>query len=256
MALPTVEQCDANSPVNELLMNSGIRQNLGDNPIGALVAWEDFSGTLDVPEKYMEADGSVCNEANYNAGHSTTWDDDIGTTVLDGETLPNINTTEQIVILKDVKSQNTFGGQGSSGSWNTRTLNTTENTQTWCSLSSNQFTLDVVEYEIESSSPVYQVLQHQAKLRNITDSTDDIIGTSGISYLIGTQGKDDSQVKGIISIAAQKTFEIQHFINTSSASTADFGIPANKTSEVYTVVRIRKIGNFMGLAHKVLIKIV
>lgn len=88
--VPTAEQTDAGSPLNELL-HTGIRTNLGNLPIGTVITRHDFNGLLAAPAFYMKCDGSIINEANYNAGHTTTWANDIGTTALDGLYLPEGN---------------------------------------------------------------------------------------------------------------------------------------------------------------------
>ena len=146
----------------------------------------------------------------------------------------------EIVYLKDVKPTTTAGGTFTSGAWQTRTLNTTENSQTWCSLSSNQFTLSAGKYRIRASAPTYQVQTHQTKLRNITDSTNDIIGTCEFSDTSSNCGTR-SHLVGIIEIASSKTFEIQHYCN-NTVSPNGFGVNNSfGLDEVYTQVEIEKL---------------
>ena len=66
-------------------------------------------------------------------------------------TVPAVLIDVPYIKLSDVKSAGTAGGTFTSGSWQTRTLNTEDSdTGGNCSLSSNQFTLDAGTYEINA----------------------------------------------------------------------------------------------------------
>jgi len=95
-------------------------------------------------------------------------------------------------------------------------------------------------YYIHASAPAFLVDRHKAKLRNTTDNSDTIIGTSEnahSSYSIMTH----SFVIGRFTIAAQKNFELQHRCQTTRGDDG-FGRPSNfSVVEVYTDVRIWKI---------------
>ena len=96
-------------------------------------------------------------------------------------------------------------------------------------------------YYIEASAPAGYVGYHTAKLRNITDSLDTIIGTTEISetgsgYVFETR----SFILGRFTIVAQKVFEIQH--RSSNDYGSGFGLAFNfGVVQVYTDVRIWKI---------------
>lgn len=148
--------------------------------------------------------------------------------------------TGRVAYLKEVQTSGTAGGTFTSGSYQTRTLNTLEGDASFVSLSSNQFTLSSGKYKIWAGAPAYRVDTHKIKLRNITDATDTIIGESG-----GSGSTIDvfynSVLMGVFEISDSKTFEIQHRCNTTRVSdglgvTATYG-----DSEVYTQVRIEKI---------------
>lgn len=144
-----------------------------------------------------------------------------------------------VAILKDVKAANTPAGTFTNGAWRTRTLNTTENGQGWVSLSSDQFTLDPGYYFIKAIAPAAATDRHKLKIRNITDSTDDIIGDSAQSPTGGSQTL--AYLSGVISISASKTFELQHQAQTTRASDG-FGIESNfGVSEVYAIVEITRL---------------
>ncbi len=143
--------------------------------------------------------------------------------------------------VRDEKGASDHGGTFTSGSFQTRTLNTSlTNEISGASLSSNQITLPSGTYYINASAPAYSVNRHTIKLRNITDSTDTLLGTS--SYAEGsTSVANIAMVTGRFTISAQKTFEIQHRCQTTSA-TLGFGVAKDMSeTNVYTDVQIWKV---------------
>lgn len=145
--------------------------------------------------------------------------------------------------IVDQKASGTDGGTFTSGAWRTRDLNTTRGTNsiTGSSLSSNQIILPSGTYRIFARCPALQSNNHKTKLRNISDSTDTLIGSS--SYANNTTTvSNDSIINGVFTIASQKTFEIQH-ICTNTTSGNGFGA-ANSSfavSEIYTTVELWKL---------------
>lgn len=143
-------------------------------------------------------------------------------------------------ILSDVKGSSVEGGTFTSGAWRTRDLNTEVDPSSIVTLSSNQFTLAAGTYLIRAKVPALQVDWHKAKLYNITDSTDDIIGTSEVSASANLYATSSSHIIGRITIAGTKTFEIQHRCTTTRANYG-FGSTDNySVSSIYTVVEIWK----------------
>jgi hypothetical protein len=146
------------------------------------------------------------------------------------------------LVVRDEKADGTDGGTFTSGAMRTRTLNTVAtNTISGASLASNQITLPAGTYYIDADAPAYKVDFHLAKLRNVTDSTDTIIGAHAVS------GSGDfvtslSVVRGVFTIAASKAFEIQHQCSTTS-SFVGFGEASSFAGyvEVYTQVTIFKL---------------
>jgi len=148
---------------------------------------------------------------------------------------------KNITILRDVKSSGTEGGGFTSGSWQTRDLNTIETYgKTVCSLSSNQFTLTPGKYYIEATAPAYAVGRNQARLQNITDSSTEILGSS--EYVNTTIGAvTTSKIIGVFTITKNTTFEIQHQCETTR-TTNGFGIYSGFGNDsVYTQVKIEQI---------------
>lgn len=149
--------------------------------------------------------------------------------------------------LKDVKSSGTAGGTATSGSYQTRTLNTQEGDTGFCSLSSNQFTLQPGTYEIEAYAPAYgsnnaDTGGHKIKIRNITDSTDSIIGSQITpDSTTNTSTSSFSLLKGRLTITSSKVFELQHRVTVTKA-TDGFGAAVTfGDSEIYSTVKIDKI---------------
>ena len=145
-----------------------------------------------------------------------------------------------IIVLEDQKSSGTDGGTATSGSWQTRDLNTeVTDVNSNCSLSSNQFTLDAGTYDIVWRAPAgIAVNRHQSRLQNISDGSTELTGSTARCLDGGTQ--TDSVGRGRFTIASSKTFEIQHQ-NESTVATSGFGEAASFTTEVYTTVWLRKV---------------
>lgn len=145
----------------------------------------------------------------------------------------------QIATLREEQTSGTNGGTFTSGSWVTRVLNTEIDPDGIVSLSSNQFTLQPGKYRINASAPGNACDQHKAKLVNITDTSDVIIGTSEYCQS-GVAVQTRSIVSGTFTINAQKTFEIQHRCTTTSGSNG-LGVQSGLATEVYTIVEIEKL---------------
>ena len=145
--------------------------------------------------------------------------------------------------VRDEKASTNYGGTLATGSFVTRTLNTVmTNEITGASLSSNQIILPSGTYFINARIPAFRVERFRAKLRNITDSSDTLLGTSE-HFLPAAEQTGDSKLCGRFTIAAQKTFEVQCRIQTSN-SALDGGVETGTVmglTEVYTDVQIWKV---------------
>jgi hypothetical protein len=145
--------------------------------------------------------------------------------------------------VRDEKANGTAGGTFTSGAWQTRTLNTSlTNEISGASLSSNQIILPAGTYFIYASLPAMHVNNHKAKLRNVTDSSDTLIGTNDYAGSTNTgYVNTNSLIKGRFTIASQKTFEIQHRCATTLAGEG-FGTGCSfSVIEVFTDVQIWKV---------------
>jgi hypothetical protein len=146
-----------------------------------------------------------------------------------------------VFIAIDEKSNNTNGGSFTSGAWRDRTLNTVEfNTIAGASLSSDAITLPAGVYKFYATAPALNTDEHKAKILNVTDTTDAIIGTSERSAANGTQTR--SIISDVITITGEKVFKIQQRADTTRSSDG-FGAPSNFGAvEVYSTIKIEKIG--------------
>ena len=154
-------------------------------------------------------------------------------TALSGITVP-------VMHVQDQKASATEGGTFTSGAWRTRVLNTTiTNTITGASLAANQITLPAGTYKIDAKCQVYAVNGHKAKIYNITDASDILLGVnqhSAAAAVVGGQGV----VSGTFTIAGTKVIELQHQCQTTYA-TYGFGTPSGWGTEVYADVFIEKL---------------
>jgi hypothetical protein len=156
---------------------------------------------------------------------------------------PTGSSVIQTAYVKELQTSGTDAGTFTSGAWQTRILNTLENPGSfaWISLASNQITLSAGTYLIEAQAPCTMVNRNQAKLENISDSTDTVLGTSNVASAADGSNTIFSYIRGQFTIASTKTFEIQHKCQTTAA-TNGFGNNAGMgVSEVYTVVKLQKI---------------
>ncbi len=148
--------------------------------------------------------------------------------------------------IKDVKPSGTDGGTFTSGAWQTRDLNDLSGDTSFVSLSSNQFTLEAGVYDIEVFSPVFSsantIGAHKARLRNITDGTDSIIGTAENLNMgqSNTQTTGGSKIEGRLILSESKIFEIQHRCDATQNTTGFGAANYFGVDEVYTQVKIVK----------------
>lgn len=148
--------------------------------------------------------------------------------------------TLNTAVLRDEKSSGTNGGTFTSGAWRTRDLNVEHDPQGIVTLSSNQFTLGAGTWLIHAEVPGYYVAGHQAKLYNVTDAADEILGSDEYSEAMWSGVTTRSAIIGIFTIASSKTFEIRHYCGTTFA-TYGFGIANSLGTEVYTQVILQKL---------------
>lgn len=144
-----------------------------------------------------------------------------------------------IAIFNETQASGTDGGTFTSGSYLKRTLNTTVlNNISGCSIASSVISLPAGTYQVFLSAPAHQVLRHQTRLRNTTDSTDLAQGSNGYNET-GASGKSDLQT--VFTLAGTKDIEVQHRCQTTR-TTSGFGVACSfGNDEIYTQITIIKI---------------
>jgi hypothetical protein len=232
------------APVSEassiIVVSNGM---VAERPTGSIMAVvESLAGQMDQVIPTVAALAGQ-PKTNFQGAPNNVDLKNFGDTVQDHENRIDILeglVPSRIAYLKDVKPSGTDGGTFNSGSYQTRTLNTQEGDLTFCSLSSNQFTLSPGTYQVEAQSMAYKVNRHKIKLRNITDSIDAIIGISSDVDSTSTT-VTGARLMGTLVVSSTKTFELQHRCQTSSAA-AGFGIASSfGDDEIFSVVKITKV---------------
>ncbi len=141
---------------------------------------------------------------------------------------------------QDQRTSGTDAGSSTSGSFETRTLNTVIINEIGASLASDEITLVAGTYDIEASSPSDSAGRHKLVFFNITDVTEEIIGTSEYAD-VGGNGNTRSKVSARITIAATKVFDLRQRVETSSGGAGQGRASSFGVIEIYAEITIRKI---------------
>jgi hypothetical protein len=135
----------------------------------------------------------------------------------------------------------TAGGTFSSGAWRTRDINTSQfNSISGASIASNQITLPSGTFMVVATAPFQRVDQNALRFQNITDTSTTIEGQNAYTDS-GTAVCGVAYLSGTFTIAASKTFELQHRCATTRGGDG-FGPSNSFTTEVFAVVSIWKVG--------------
>lgn len=144
--------------------------------------------------------------------------------------------------VSDQKASGTSGGTNVAADiTQERTLNTVEtNTISGASLASNAVTLPAGTYKVRIRAPAANgANNHKAFLYNTTDLAYTLVGSSSAA-VAGTN--IDSNLTGLITIAATKVFKIRHY-TTTAAGVGGLGMATTTGQiEVYTEVEFEKVG--------------
>ncbi len=139
-------------------------------------------------------------------------------------------------IFQEQQPSGTDGGTFTSGSWATRTLNTTAaSLGTAITLAANQITLAPGTYYIKAYVPANLAGAHQARLYNVTTASTAIVGTSAVDGY--------SVIEGFVTVAATSVFEIQHQCSTTRATDGLGKAVSFGENVVYTKVLIEMINS-------------
>ena len=154
-----------------------------------------------------------------------------------------------IFFARDEKASGTAGGDFTLGAWRTRAINTVLTNEIGASLADNQITLPAGTYWIEAEVPGFICGLHKAKLFNVSDNADVMLGSSDMSLAVTNRyANTPSYVIGQFTIAAEKTFELQHQCGTTRLADG-FGPAASFGTEVFVTVRIWKAADLPAVFH-------
>ena len=144
-------------------------------------------------------------------------------------------------LICDQKANNTNGGQPpNTTGYNKRDLNTEiADADGIVSISSNEFTLQAGTYLVKARVPGWRMNRHQAKLYNVTDSSDIQYGTSEYSKDADAPAQTNSEITARFTLSGAKALAIYHRCANSDGE--GYGL-ANDFSnvQIYTVVEIYK----------------
>jgi|GEM_PF-2557323 len=145
--------------------------------------------------------------------------------------------SEDYILIREEQPNNTAGQNSVGGTYSKRALNTiVADTGSNVSLVSGVITLAPGRYRFRARAPAIDSTKHKVRLANTADTTY-TVGVS--SYSGSTNVSTDSEVSGRFTIAAPKTFELQH--RTSTSNTGGFGTPSNFGDiEVYASIELWK----------------
>ena len=154
-------------------------------------------------------------------------------TVVTASPFPYINIQHQL-------AQNTAGGTFTSGSWQTRPMNTiVTDTGSLASVASNQIVLPAGIYYTQFLGVGHQCDRMQGRIQNVTDATTLVLGMNIFSGVTGTQ-EVHAVGRGRFTLGGTKTLEFQQRCQTTR-STDGYGTPNNWGTEVYATVEFWKL---------------
>ena len=144
------------------------------------------------------------------------------------------------ILLEHRLANNSNGGTATGGSWNLRPLNAlTVDTGGFCSLASNQFTLDPGKYAANIWSAGNHIEFSKIRLYSVTDSDDG--GRIGASVYVFNQ-QLLACLFCFLDIAIATTYQVEHWAQTTQ-STYGLGQPVNNgTDEIFCQALLTKVG--------------
>ena len=145
-------------------------------------------------------------------------------------------------ILEDQKTSGTGGGTATSGSWETRDLQTIVYNGIGLTLATNAFTLAAGNYLITWSAPAWSVERHQSRLYDVTGTAAVAQGSSIITPGSTVTYRADTTISigsARVTPSSSNAYRIEHQVSSTHA-TNGYGAAASFGIEVYTTVKIFK----------------
>jgi hypothetical protein len=142
----------------------------------------------------------------------------------------------------DTKASTTDGGTFTQGAWRTRDLNTEDSdSEGMATIAANQITLEAGTYVCSAQAPGFKVNKHATRLYDTTGAAVLLNGTSCDSTS-STSMQTASLISGKFTIAVQSVLEVQHYCNSTQATTG-FGNPSDigGRDEVYATIELWRV---------------
>lgn len=247
LVIDTADPSMLSAASSQTVMGSGVAANLGLQQYPISVMYNTTTSIIarerQASGAYVDSNGAITPSVPFTFGNTDFVEVTVRVPIVgwssDATFLAAVP-VQKVVYLKDEKATTVASGTFTSGAWRTRTLNTIEGAKEIVSLSSNQFTLGVGHYSIVGYGLAYQVDAHQIKIRDITNSTDEIFGLNA-QAAAGDTTSTVSQLFGTIEVNEMTDFELQHYCQTTRATTG-FGLHnQNPEIEIYAQVKITKL---------------
>jgi hypothetical protein len=145
------------------------------------------------------------------------------------------------ILIRDEKTQSTHGGTFTTGAWRTRDLNTeVVDTGSHASVGSNQITLAAGTYRCHIVCPAAGVFNHRAKLYDVTNAADILLGSSSCAHAdAGNFTVSESYIIGRFTLTGSTVLEVRHNCGVTNA-TLGFGVAAGFGTEYYTIAEFWK----------------
>lgn len=154
---------------------------------------------------------------------------------------------EQFLHVQDQKANGTDGGTATSGSYQTRDLNTVETNEiAGASLAANRITLAAGTYYVEWSAPAHAdgavTSRHKTRLSNISGAAVSIIGTSEFVESSGSEPVTTRSFgAGRFTIAGSTVLELQHRVEVTNSADGFGQSVSFGDIEVYSDIKIWRI---------------
>ena len=171
------------------------------------------------------------------SGNEASW---FAIEVIEDEETMGFFDRAKLLHVRDEQAATTQSGTFTSGSYQTRVLNTVKTNEiVGASLGSNQITLPAGRYYVEARAPALQVDTHKIKLRDTTGAADLIVGSPAFSDSTAGEASSDSVLRGQFVLTQTSVLELQHRCASTKSTNGlgpepgtDFGVPA-VFAEVY-----------------------
>lgn len=225
----SVDSSQLTTNINAINVNDRVAMSniSGANQTGAVSRTRNFVKGQIVRVHGQNAAGGVNSSVSFSITK-------IGTTQVTGVPFP------LTAYIRDEKSSGTAGGTFTAGSYQTRTINIIDGDTSFSSLNNNQITISPGTYEFDIQCTADRVNIHKAKLRNIDDSTDAIIGINSFAGATDA-GYSTALIKGRVVLTESKTFEVQHRCQTTNSGDGFGAATVFGDVEVYLSGSITKI---------------